>query len=346
MQAQSTAVPTLVTGDAASLLTMPGITSPGREQILVAPRHLTNLVGRQIRGLWFRRDTGVDASSAALLGGGSTVTVHLSTSPRSANSPSQQLGLNVGPDVQTVFSGTVTFPNAPAVQVGASVPWDAVHAVRIGFTTPFVYNGGTLCIDIDGIPGPQSEHWWPIDAVSDPVRGSATKVGEACGPQAAPNAPTATVATGTLVPGGSALFRSRGTPGSSSVCAIAVAAAANTLPLSVIGADPRCHVHVVGILGVQTAVHGASFMPSQGAFPGGWATTLVPLPRVPSFFDARFATQWFSLTVPITASNAVDCTVASRVSPLGMAIVVHSSGGPAGVGRVITQRAPVMQLEY
>ena len=149
LAAQVVVVPAIhAAADAPSTTWLAGFGTKLRQQLLVDAQHLAPLVNRSVAAIAFRRDTG--RAFAALPGGTATITIRLSTSPRTAREPSDRLADNTGTDELIVFSGAVAIPTAPAVIPSAAVPWTTPHAVRIPLTTPFVYRGGTLTIDLDG----------------------------------------------------------------------------------------------------------------------------------------------------------------------------------------------------
>ena len=99
--------------DAPSMRGLAGIHGDHRMQILIDEAHLTAWLGRDIRGLTFRRD---GADTRAFDGGSATLTVALSHAPHDARSAQHRLRANHDPNGPlTAFSGRVTIPDSPAL---------------------------------------------------------------------------------------------------------------------------------------------------------------------------------------------------------------------------------------
>jgi hypothetical protein len=131
--------------DAISYGWIAGASRDVRQQTLVGASHLQALLGRELLALELRRT----AADETYQGGTAHLTVVLSTSPNEPLRTSPTYYANVGPDAVQVHSGPVTLPTSPPA-LGPTVPWSAQNTVRIQFSTPFVYRGGTLCIDVVG----------------------------------------------------------------------------------------------------------------------------------------------------------------------------------------------------
>ena len=126
------------------------------------------------------------------------------------------LGLgNIGPDQTTVFAGSVTFPTSPAIPGGpqTAVAWTANNVVRVQFSVPFRYNGGTLCVDVIGQPiAGQEANWWMADAEFEDIQGTAVEIGAGCGQHGGPLGQWSHTATRSLLPGAYARFWANGFP--------------------------------------------------------------------------------------------------------------------------------------
>lgn len=118
-------------------------------QLAYAPAALTGLnEGDQITGLAFRMGGGYPSwpNSAVTF---ATYYIKLSQSQYPPNALSDSVAANIGPDVVTVYSGTLTFP--PNSFPGGATP-NAFGPV-INFTTPYVYSGGILLVTISHTGG-------------------------------------------------------------------------------------------------------------------------------------------------------------------------------------------------
>ena len=158
------------------------------------------------------------------------------------------LSVNGAPAVQ-VYSGPVVFPTSPATPEPSpttAIPWSIDNVVRIPFTQPFLYLGGTLCIDIIGQPiAGQNADWWMADAEFEDISGTVQDLGGGCGVYGGPEHEWSYVSPRSLLPGGYAHFWAYGTP-----WGLALAAFGQKslwpIPLSALGlaAAPGCNVHL------------------------------------------------------------------------------------------------------
>jgi hypothetical protein len=325
--------------DASSVRWIAGFTTGLRQQILIDPHHLTAVAGKRIVALTFRRDAGY---ARALQGGTVDLTVELGHCPTPAAAPSPIMAQNLGaPPTAECFQGTIVLPSSPAV-TGASVPWDAQNSVTIPLSTPFVYTGGTLCIDLLGRPnGPTASPIWPGDAALDSVRGTVQQLGRTCQPTlATPAGGTSRVGPDELVPGSTATFIARGTPHATAILLVGHARRA-PLNLAFLGL-PSCDLQLDPVASVTT-----TFGAPPLAFAttvGGEATASIDLPGSTALFGASFAAQWIDAGPPLALTNAVRCGIATALPTLGMATVTafwDGGGVPAtgwvdlGVGHVL-----------
>lgn len=132
-QSSSTVVPSAYSVlDANSHLGFAGATSPGRHQILIGSSHLVGLVNRDVTAIEFRRS----AADEAFQGGVVSATVTVSTSPNAPLTCSRNFAANVGPDVVTVFQGSLALPHS-LPQPGPSVSWTNGNTILIPFAQPF-----------------------------------------------------------------------------------------------------------------------------------------------------------------------------------------------------------------
>lgn len=327
--------------DALSYEWLAGATRLHRQQTLVGASHLTAMVGRSITAIELRRTAVVEAYSA----GSMTWSVTLSTSPNLPVACDNVFAANVGQDAVNVFNGTVTLPASPATGgPQTAVAWTASNTVRIDLTTPFVYGGGTLCIDVLGTPIVGQEVWWMADAVEEVIGGSqVTEVGGGCGVYGGPTHRWSDVAARSLVPGGRGQFRANG-PANMPVIAMFGNAMPHAFPLTMLGMPTpgcECHLDPFAIF----VMIGALFEPETHplAFPSATAEVLIAIPATPAVFGFQMTTQWFDLA-QLATSNAITWTVANSVPSLDMALV---EGHPSlATGNVTNYLAHVLRFEY
>ncbi|MCA8966119.1 MAG: hypothetical protein KDC48_14630 [Planctomycetes bacterium] len=326
--------------DANSLLWVAGTGTDVRQQTLIGASHLTNLLGRELLALEIRRTASADAFAGAT----ADWTVQLSHTNRDPLGADRIMDNNVGANAATVFQGLVTAPNSPAT-TGSAVPWSTANTIRVVFQTPFVYAGGTLCVDIVGhaLPG-QTSDWWVGDAVFEDISGTTTTIGNGCGMFGGSNHDWAYVCERTLLPGAFAQFRAHGTTGTFAVAMHGLPAAA-PVPLSAFGVPaPGCSVALdpTQLLSSQVAMFAGTNDPFWPAS-HGTANVFVALPADPWIFGLTLATQWFDLGQPAT-SNAVQWTVANQMPSLDLAYIDGVPDDP--IGLVTVHHAPVYRFDY
>lgn len=329
---QSTVVPAAFEhDDAPRQLGIPGVTGGGRLQTLVGAGHLTGLLGRTITALELRRTAASEAYPAAA----AQVTVTMSTSPRAPLQASTTFAQQVGPDAVQVFAGVVHAPASPGAP-GPQVAWTPDNTVRIELQTPFVYVGGTLCIDIVGAPITGAV-WWMADAECEATYTLAESIGAGCGVYG----DVWSAAVG-FVAGGHTQFCANGTPGGVALAAFGTVGVA-PLPLTALGLPaPGCALHLGSIDVVLPAV----FVPrpdlEEQAF-GGEATLDLWVPDDPALCGAALTAQWFDLN-QLASSNATRGVVAASLPTLDMATV---SGHPLDAeGHAAAHTAHVLRFEH
>ncbi len=326
--------------DAVSYEWIAGASRDLRQQTLIGASHLQALIGLEIHALELRRS----AADEVYLGGTANFSVTLSTSPHEPLTCSSAYQPNVGPDAVQVFQGAVILPTSPAVTT-TTVPWTANNIVRIAFSTPFIYRGGTLLIDLVGQPiAGQNANWWMSDAEFEDIEGTATEVGPGCGAYGGVNSEWSHVATRTLLPGAYARFWAYGQPLGFAIAAFG-AASPTPIPLSALGIPaPGCSMHLQSNLVLSTQV--AMFVPESNPLLapfGGVAECRIHLPNDPWIFGLTLTTQWLDLVQPAT-SNAIQWSVANVMPTLDMALV---EGSPLDQGgEVSVHLAPVWRIEY
>ncbi|MFK7742305.1 MAG: hypothetical protein AB8H80_18470 [Planctomycetota bacterium] len=325
--------------DAGSFNWVAGASQDVRQQTLIGASHLGNLVGKAVTALELRRSS----KDLTFAGGSCNMTVTLSISPNAAVACSSTLANNVGTFQQQVFNGTVTFPTSPA-NSASDVGWTANNTVRIPFTTPFAYTGGTLCIDIVGttIPGQEAE-WWMADARCEDIPGVVNDLGGGGGSYGGPSKKWSFVTPRSLVPGGYVHMEARGTPYGLAIAALGPRSATGT-PLSLLGfnAPAGCELHLNSLELLFPRVFAPDPHPAL-VHRGGVATADVLIPAIPQALGFTMTTQWFDWT-EVATSNAIEWTMAAAIPTLDMSLVEATPG--EATGHVTNFIAHVMRFEH
>lgn len=332
-QSQFTVVPpAAATTDAVGQLWLPGAGGALRQQDIVGASLLQGMVGRTLTALEFRRntqDTNFQCASFHL-------TVTLSISPNEPLSTSNVFADNVGPNPVQVFSGPQQVPASPAT---TTLPgWTPDNILRVEFTTPFQYLGGTLCVDMVGIPSPgHTGVWWPADAEVDLATGTVTDLGGGCGTHGGSHHRWAAAEARSLVPGSLGRFFAFGPLGSFAVLAFGSEFAAGW-PLAMVlpAAPPGCTMFV----DVPIAL---ALLPFEDDSPGdGRADFLLRIPNTPTITGASLTAQWVEWSQP-ASSNAITWTVGG-VPGINMA---HVDGGATDpIGELFVFLSHVMRFEH
>ncbi len=328
------------TAEANSLLWVAGTGSDVRQMTLIGQSHLGALLGRELIALEIRRA----AFDAAFAGSTTDWTVTLSHSPNDPLASDRVMQNNVGPSPVVVFAGQVTAPASPA-DTSNAVPWSAQNTIRVAFQTPFVYQGGTLCVDIVGLAiAGHTSNWWVGDAVFEDIQGTSNEIGAGCGAFGGSSHAWAGVSDRTLLPGAYAQFRAHG-PADGFAVAVHGLPGAGPIPLASLGVPaPGCYVHLDPNLVLSAQI--ARFEPdTHPLWPAthGTANAFVRLPGDPWIFGLSLATQWLDLNQPAT-SNAIAWTVANQIPTLDMAYIDGVPGEP--IGLVTVHHAPVYRFEH
>jgi len=339
-QVQHVVVPTSFTNtDAVSYGWLAGATRDLRQQTLVGQSHLQTLVGQELLAVELRRS----AANEVYQGGAANLTVVLSTAPHGPLGCDSAFAGNVGADATQVFSGQVTLPTSPAT-TGPNVAWTTNNVLRIAFQTPFVYRGGTLCIDVVGQPIPgQNADWWMADAEFEDISGSIAEVGGGCGAFGGPTHTWSFASARTLLPGAPARFWAYGPPNGFAIATFGVESPV-PIPLSAFGLNaPGCAMHLQPGLVLSSMV--TMFEPEVSPLLAwaGTAEARVRIPADPWVFGLTLTTQWLDLSQPAT-SNGIRWTVASTMPSLDMALV---EGHPSDArGEVSVHMAHVLRFEH
>lgn len=340
---QHQVVPTTFTNnDAISYEWIAGASRPLRQQTLVGQSHLQQQINHDIWAIELRR-TAVDE---VYQGGTLSLLVTLSTSPNAPLTCDNRWAPNVGTDALQVFSGQVTLPTSPAVPTGplSPVAWTASNTLRIAFTQPFHYTGGTLCVDVIGTPvAGQNADWWMADAEFEDIKGTTVQIGTGCGMYGGPQGEWSHVSRRSLVPGARARFWAYGIPNGFAIAAFGQASPV-PIPLTAFGIpSPGCNCHLLPSAVLATMV--VSYVPQVHPLLANQAIAevLVALPADPAWFGLQLTTQWFDLA-QLATSNAITWTAASAIPTLDMAL---NEGHPAeATGNVTVHLAHVMRFEY
>ena len=221
----------------------------------------------------------------------------------------------------------------------------ASDTVRIPFSTPFAYTGGSLVIDLIGTESLQGSAWWLVDATSEEISGTTQSLGSACSEFSDSQADTAFVNPRDLVPGGTICHLGQGRAFHLGVLVLGAPAGA-PIPLAMLGVpatpDCTCQINPSMILATMATM----FLPSPSPLVPqsfGIAQVDLQLPAQSWMLSMNLASQWIDLPT-FKASNGVLSTVANRLPTLDMAIVVGSPNEPKG--RLNLQVAPVVRFEY
>ena len=309
---------------------IPGASRPVRMQLLIDAAHLTNLAGTTLTAIEFRRDE----ASEAYLGGSCDLAVTVSTLNMAPIDASPTFADNVGPDATAVFSGAVTIPASPTPNGTPS--WSPQNVIRIPFTTPFAYAGGTLCLDLVGQPiAGQAVDWWMADLEVEDIAGSSVDHGGGCGTYGGSTHAWASLSERSLLAGSWAEFYALGTPNGLALAAFGTYNP-TPLPLNLTGlpAGPGCTFSLASIDALMAAVFLPPPHPDDLPF-GGEAMVTFRVPNSPSVFGFTMTTQWLDWSQMAT-SNALTWSIAPAAPSLGMCVVEGVPSLPEG------NRAPYM----
>lgn len=336
---QLTVVPAAyATTDAVSYLWIPGASRDVRQQTLVGSSHLVPMLGRTLTAIELRRS----AANEVYQGGVSNMTVTLSTSPSQPLRCSGTFAANVGPDATVVFTGPVTLPTSPAV-VGPAVAWTPANTVRIAFQQPFVYTGGTLCLDVVGLAVPgQNANWWMADAMFEDVGGFTAEVGNGCGQYGGAQGRWSFVSTRLLVPGGHASFWAYGVHTGLGIAAFGMRSQA-PIPLTALGIpSPGCDLHLGSIDAMIPTLFEPPFDPRLD-HRGGCGEVILWIPDSSALFGTTMTTQWFDWS-QLAMSNAIEWTVAGAMPTLDMTAIDGDASQASG--QVSVHLAHVLRFEH
>lgn len=325
--------------DAVSYQWIAGASRDVRQQTLISESHLTAVVGRTLWAIELRRS----ASNDAFAGGAANMVVSLSTSPNDPLACSPTFAANIGADQVQVFAGGVKLP-VSAAEPGPAVAWSGGNTVRIAFDTPFLYLGGTLCVDVVGqaVAG-ENANWWMADAMFEDIQGTVTDLGGGCGSFGGAQSQWSHVSKRSLLAGAQARFFAYGTPYTSAAMVIGTGSTVG-FPMWQLGfpSPPSCEVHLSSVLGVVPV----QFEPDPNPVlsgRGGLGDVRLGFANDGTFLGITFTSQWLEIAQWQT-SNAIEWTTAPSVPQLGMTLL---EGHPSeATGEVSVHLAHVLRFEY
>lgn len=310
-----------------------------RQQTLIGASHLTALLGRSISAIELRRHS----ADEQYQGGTADLTVTLSIAPFSPIDCSATYANNTGPQGAPAFSGQITLPTSPA-PFGGIVDWTPNNTVRITFSNPFIYIGGTLCVDIVGHPvAGQNANWWMANLELEDISGAVNDLGGGCGIYGGSAKDWSYVSRRSLLPGAHARFSANGTPSG-----LALAAFGSRSPFSVplaatgLPGGTGCDLWLASINAIMPALFVPPTNPSDLSF-GGAAEVTFKVPNSPTVFGFTMTTQWVDWTQMAT-SNAIEWTIANAAPTLDMALIEGDPTEATGLPHVYMGH--VMRFEY
>lgn len=307
---------------------------PVRMQTMVGPGHLQALAGRELVAVSLRRSAADETFGGATL----ALQMRLSHSPRTPLSTSRVLAHNLGPAAVLAFDGTVALPTSPP-EPGPAVAWAGDNTLRIPLATaPFVYQGGTLCIEILSHEVGGSGTWWVADAAFEDLAGSAVRFGTGCG---SIGNGQAWVAERSLIPGAFAQFRAQGTTHGLALMALGVPGTPTSL--AQFGMPAACTLYLDPTSAFIAAIDVFEGYDPIWQIPYGTAEANLELPAVNQIVGVTLTTQWFDAT-QLTVSQGVTATIGGTVPTLAMACVESRGGLPTGNVRV--DMAYVLRFEH
>lgn len=310
-----------------------------RQQTLIGQSHLTALVGTSITAIELRRHS----ANEQYLGGTADLTVTLSIAPIAPIECSATYANNTGTQGAPAFSGLITLPTSPA-PTGGTIGWTTNNVVRIPLTTPFSYNGGTLCIDIVGHPvAGQNADWWMANLELEDISGTTTDLGGGCGIYGGAAKDWSHVARRSLLPGANARFSAYGTPYGLALAAFGTRSPIG-IPLAATGlpGGAGCDLWLASLSSILPTLFMPPSDPADLSF-GGEAQLQFTVPNSPAVFGFSMTTQWVDWSQMAT-SNAIEWTIANAAPTLDMAI---NEGHPAeAFGLAHVYMAHVMRFEY
>lgn len=324
--------------DGLGLGSLAGATAPRRQQFLIGESLLTALRGHRITRLSFRRD----GQPATLRSGAANLVVRLDQ--QAVASPWQAspvFASNLGTRVAEVFRGQVALPASPPPASRNAVGFAANEAIVIDLSQPFLYLGGTMCIDIEGEPASgQAVRAWPIDVDRDSARGIVTVDGRSCvsTPESVTRSITADAAA--LRPGATARFVGFAAAGEPAVLLLAAQRLASPIDLAFIGA-PGCELGLMPMLDFKTVTAANRRGPLSAA------NLFLTLPHEARFLAARLHAQWlFVQAGNIRTSQTMTVDLANELASIDGAMVTSLPRAGAESGEVEVSVVPAVRIDW
>lgn len=313
----------------------PGFDTLRRWQILLGPRELSAIFGRQLSELRLRRD----GNLLDLRPGRARVTLTISTTTIDPRRSSAVFADNHGPSPVTVLQTVVDLPAAPPLAHRDAATWEPPDALVLTFTRAFAYSGGTLCIQIDAEPVQGAiSSWWPFDRHRGAQFGRVQTIGVGCGPTAGRVTRMASVEARQLVPGGTPRFLGFADAGTVAFLGLAATDLPNPIDLGFVGA-PGCVLNILPVLMIPSMAQ-----PGLAGRPGV-ARVELPLPADSGFVGASLFAQWTFWNGVLTTSNALGLQLSG--TPVTFDGATVEAGGTTSfptAGRVEVGAIPVLQL--
>ena len=316
-----------------------GLEERFRQQFLFGDGLLQGLRRSQILSLAFRRDGHLRHQPGVTV----QLQVALSTSTRDVAAAASVFAVNRGA-VSVVYSGTLNVATSPRLSHRDAATWSTPDAITLPFLAPYVYQNGTLCIDIDGEPVGAPSPWWPIDYETDSVTGIATRLGQACGVVANHASSSGMVDARTLRPGATASLVGVGAANSPNVLLLGTTQFNPPIDLTFLGAA-GCWLHLTPDITIP-----GSIGPSFGARPIGLRVTALEVPAGPAALGACLYAQGAGVEATgLTTTAGLKLQLATNPTRLN-AVAIRSRSVASGTlpvdGVVEPWRMPVVRFSY
>jgi hypothetical protein len=318
-----------------------GIVDGRRQQFLIGQSFLARLKGRAVTAISFRRD----GQPTALSPGQGDIRLLVSQGVLTdARHATPSFDTNLGLNPVTAFAGRISAPSSPRPTNRNAVGFGADEVVTITFSAPWVYVGGTLCLDIAGTPAVGSTtRAWPIDVDRDDRRGTIALTGRSCIQIAQRVTRHISADPASLRPGSTMRIVAFAGAGDMSLLLIAAQRLPAALSLAMIG-SPTCELWVLPDVMLWTAAR-----PNTPSFPAT-ANAYLHTPPDSALLNAVLHTQWLVVQgAALRTSEAAALQFASLAAPIDGAIVVstpYQGSSPPAVGEVATSAVPVLQIHY
>lgn len=337
-QGTVTIPPDAIGRDGGGVGSLAGATAPRRQQFLLGASLLTGMRGRTITRLAFRRDGQLVELAAGL----ADLTLRLDqqtvVDPWRA---STSFAANLGVAATVAFAGRVSLPSSPRPNSRDGVGFGPNETVTIDLARPFIYLGGTLCIDIEGAPvGTATSRAWPLDIDRDGVRGRLTTNGSSC--VATPEAVTrhASADPSALRPGATARFVGFGHASQPAGLLLAPTPLSVPVDLTFLG-SPGC------TLGLLPAVELWTSTAANRRGPLSAANVYLTVPHETRFASAILYAQWlFIQDGRIRTTETLAAELAGAMASIDGAMVTSLPRAGEHSGEVVVSAVPAIQITW